>query len=98
ESSQTRRQDAFDVELPARISSVEEGRLSLLGYLEQFDIDDMVVNRIEVILEEIVSNVVRHGEGADFLRIRASCEGSEIRLTIEDNGMPFDPFAASAPD
>ena len=98
DSRQTGSHDAFVVELPNRISAVEEGRLALLAYLGRFDIDAMVINRIEVILEEVVSNVVRHGEGADFLRIRANCEGSVIRLTIEDNGTPFDPFAAPEPD
>jgi serine/threonine-protein kinase RsbW len=98
DTRQTGSQDAFVVELPPRISAVEEGRLALLDYLGKFDIDASVINRIEVILEEIVSNVVRHGEGADFLRIKANCEGSIITLTIEDNGTPFDPFTAPEPD
>jgi serine/threonine-protein kinase RsbW len=41
---------------------------------------------------------VRHGKGADLLRIRANYEGSVIRLEIEDNGAPFNPFALPAPD
>lgn len=97
-SDQTGSQGGFVAELPARISSVEDGRLALLDYLGKFAIDDMVINRIEVILEELVSNVVRHGKGADYLRIWASCDGDEIRLVIEDNGPQFDPFAANEPD
>jgi anti-sigma regulatory factor (Ser/Thr protein kinase) len=97
-SGQTGSQGGFVAELPARISSVEEGRLALLDYLGNFDIDAIVINRIEVILEELVSNVVRHGKGADYVRIRASCEGDAIRLLIEDNGKPFDPFAVPEPD
>jgi serine/threonine-protein kinase RsbW len=95
---QTGSQDGFVAELPCRIASVEEGRLALLEYLGTFDIDALVINRIEVILEEVVSNVVRHGKGADYVRIRASCEGDAVRLTIEDNGTPFDPFAAAEPN
>jgi len=98
DSYQTGSQDAFIIELPPRISSVEEGRLALLDYLGKFGIDAMVINRIEVILEEMVSNVVRHGKGAEFVRIRAICEEGAIRLTIEDNAAPFDPFAAPEPD
>ena len=97
-SSQTGSQDAFVLELPPRISSVEAARLALLDYLGACDIDAMVINRIEVILEEVVSNVVRHGKGAQFVRISAICEDDAIRLTIEDNGPPFDPFAAAEPD
>jgi serine/threonine-protein kinase RsbW len=97
-TDQSGQHDAFAVELPVRISAVEDGRLALLEYLRRFDIDAMVINRIEVILEEIVSNVVRHGEGADFLRIKGSRGSGAISLTIEDNGAPFDPFEAAEPD
>ena len=98
DSRQTGSHGGFVAELPCRIASVEDGRLALLAYLGNHDIDALVINRIEVILEEIVSNVVRHGKGADYVRIRANCSGGEIRLIIEDNGTPFDPFAAAEPD
>ena len=98
DSRQTGSQGGFVAELPIRIASVEEGRLALLDYLGNYGLDPMVINRIEVVLEEIVSNVVRHGQGADYVRIGARCEGDEIFLTIEDNGTPFDPFVAAEPD
>lgn len=78
-------------------SSVEAGRLALLEYLERLAVDDVAFNRIEVILEELVSNVVRHGGGADVLRIEAEYAGQAIRLVIEDNGPAFNPLDAPEP-
>jgi len=77
---------------------VEEGRLALLAYLQPFGVDPAVINRIEVVLEEIVSNVVRHGQGADMVRIKARHGEDTIRLEFEDNGSHFDPFDAPEPE
>lgn len=89
--------EAFAITLSVQMSAVEAGRLALLAYLERFAIDDIALNRIEVILEELVSNVVRHGEGADVLQIEAEYTGQAIRLVIEDNGPVFNPFEAPEP-
>lgn len=79
------------------MSAVEDGRLALLAYLERFSVDDIALNRIEVILEELVSNVVRHGKSADTLQIEAEITGQAIRLIIEDNGPAFNPLDAREP-
>ncbi len=90
--------NAFTIELPNRISAVEEGRLALLDYLHKLGTDDRTVNRIEVILEEIVSNVVRHSTGASVIRIAAEISPGAIKLEFEDDGGPFDPLQAPEPD
>ncbi|MEZ5735452.1 MAG: ATP-binding protein [Novosphingobium sp.] len=90
--------DVFSISLPVRISSVEDGRLALMSYLEPFALDDRVINRIEVVLEELLSNVVRHAEGADKLSIEAECADHAVRLAIEDNGVAFNPLVASEPE
>jgi len=91
------RSEDFAIRLPVRIAAVEDGRLALTSFLERFDIDDIAINRIEVILEELVSNIVRHGEGADVLQIEAEYTGQTIRLIIEDNGPGFNPFEVPEP-
>lgn len=90
--------DAFAVELPVGISAVEDCRLALHEYLSSFDIDPLVVNRIEVILEEMVSNVVRHADGADFVRLSAEHRPDSVALAFEDNGDAFNPLDKEEPD
>jgi anti-sigma regulatory factor (Ser/Thr protein kinase) len=49
---------------------------------------------LQLCLEEAVTNIMRHGErGARATRIIANVEqdGSDLVLTIEDDGSPFDP-------
>lgn len=79
------------------LSSVEEARQGLVAYLLPFRLGERVMNRIEVVLEELVSNVVRHASVVDELSIAAQCLDDGVHITIEDNGDAFDPLGAAAP-
>lgn len=89
--------DAYSASFPVAIESVEAARLGLERYLGAFEIGERYLNRIEVVLEEVVSNVVRHGHGADRIALRAECSDGLLHLTVGDNGSAFDPLAAAAP-
>ena len=81
------------------LSSIEEGRVALIDYLAPAQLDARVINRLEVVFEELVSNVVRHGGGdAEVsITVQAECRDGEILLLIEDNGPAFDPFDQPEP-
>lgn len=58
------------------------------------------VNRIEVVLEELISNVIRHGftpGSQQSLRVRCSIADGLVELVVEDDGTPFNPLAAPEP-
>ena len=84
----------FSIDLPLDVSAVESGRLALMAYLEPLGIEDRVINRLEVVLEELVSNVARHADAATRLTLLASAEADGIHLCIEDDGAPFNPLDA----
>lgn len=90
-------QGGFLLTLSVEISAVEEGRQALLTYLAPFSLDERIVNRVEVVLEELVSNVVRHSRIADKITIAAKCADGGLRLTLEDNGEAFNPLEQSEP-
>ncbi|HEY6868993.1 MAG TPA: ATP-binding protein [Novosphingobium sp.] len=89
--------DAWSAVFPVALASVEEARLALQDFLRGSDIAERVLNRIEVVLEEVVSNVVRHGHGADRITLQAECTGGALHLTVGDNGPAFDPLATAEP-
>ena len=68
--------------------------MALLAYLEPSNLEDRVINRIEVVLEELVSNVVRHATGATQLTLLANAGDKGISLCVEDDGPAFNPLAA----
>ena len=85
------------VQLQTSQSAIEDGRLALLDYLAPFGLDDRLINRLEVVLEELLSNVVRHGAGASKLTLAAEYRDGAVSLAVEDDGVAFDPFERTAP-
>jgi anti-sigma regulatory factor (Ser/Thr protein kinase) len=82
------------------IAAVEDARVQIERRLEPLELTPKVVNRLEVVLEELVSNVVRHGfePGADgSIRLVVAARLETIDLTLEDDGVPFDPTEAAQP-
>lgn len=86
--------ESFSLHLPSEISAVENARAALLDYLRPFGISEQAANRIEVILEELVSNVARHSAHACTISMEARYAERTIHLVVEDDGEAFDPLAA----
>jgi serine/threonine-protein kinase RsbW len=92
---------ALHLVLNNTIAAVEDGRLQLLDFLKPEALDERVVNRIEVVFEEVISNIVRHGfePGSDqSIAVAAAVRPGLIDLTVEDDGAPFNPLEAPEPD
>jgi serine/threonine-protein kinase RsbW len=87
----------ISLELPKALSAVEDGRLAIVAYLEPFGVASAVINRLEVVLEELVSNVVRHAHNATLVRLSATMVENGVCLCVEDDGAAFDPLAAAEP-
>ena len=83
--------------LPNDPSAIRDSHAGLLRYLESFAIEARTLHRAEVILEELVSNVVRHATGARTVSVGARSRDGVIELTVEDDGPRFDPFAVPDP-
>ncbi len=52
--------------------------------------------RVELVVEEVVMNVIRHAHphGATQAMLRADCANGRVAIAIEDNGPAFDPLVA----
>lgn len=92
--------------LPARITisnSIPDIRRAadfLDGFLEQHPVPGPVAEELHVILDEVLSNVIRHGyedDGAHEIGFALAWSGQEITLEVDDDGRAFDPTAAPAP-
>ncbi len=62
-------------------------------------IDAGVAARLAIVVEELVANLVEHAglpEAASII-LDLAVDGRQIRITLEDGGVPFDPRAAPPP-
>lgn len=91
----------FVMQLNASLDAVEAVRKSLSPRLQQEGLSARELNRIEVVLEELLANVARHGSpGADVqnqVRVTAKRTDSGLLIIIEDDATPFDPTKVAPP-
>jgi len=90
--------------IPARLERMR----ALRGFLEAFCASEGVGKdsclRLNLVLEELFTNTVRHGHGGDCdapVWVSLVRNGKQVRLTYEDTGPPFNPYArlpATSPD
>lgn len=54
--------------------------------------------RLAIVVEELASNAARHGAGRDGLRLSLTLgdEGDFLVISLEDDGLPFDPTTRPA--
>lgn len=79
---------------------------SLIGFVlesaRHVAVPEAQLGKLELVLEEILLNIIRHGYSPDQQgRISVSCGPAapgEVRVDIRDWGCPFDPLQADPPD
>jgi anti-sigma regulatory factor (Ser/Thr protein kinase) len=77
---------------------IEDSRVAIVAFLEPFGIVDRTMNRVEVVLEELLSNLIRHGHDVNSIMVETGYRGGSIDLVVEDDGDAFDPLAKPDPD
>lgn len=90
--------DPLEITLAPEISAVEQSRDALIAWLDPLALDLHLTNRLEVVLEELVSNIARHGAPVSFIRVTASHDEGEVTLIVEDDGPAFDPLQRADPE
>lgn len=88
----------LQLELPADAKLLGRTRWALLGYLEEVGADDETTGDVILALDEACANVVRHAfpEGTGHFRLSADLSASEVVIEVEDNGVGFSPYEATA--
>lgn len=60
-----------------------------------------VVADLQVALDEVLANLIQHGYADDRvhqIRVRLTADARRVQVEVEDDGRPFDPRTAPAPD
>ena len=88
-----------------RLANDLDGLVGLAERVERFGVEqglaENVVNALNVVLDEAVSNAINHGydagvRGEIAVRLRRSADRVEVE--VEDDGRPFDPLQVPPPD
>lgn len=82
------------------LGAIAAGRVALDACCDAWGLSPAVVNRIEVIFEEVVANIVRHGfapGSGQEIHVAAQLADGFAVLHFEDDGVAFDPLAVAPP-
>lgn len=86
---------------PANFEQLDAIREFVGGAASESGLDDREVYAVQLATDEACSNIIEHGyQGIQGGKITCICEPSpgELRITLRDNGRPFDPTGAPQPD
>jgi serine/threonine-protein kinase RsbW len=88
-----------------RLANDLVGLANLAEWVERFGAEQQlsasVVNALNVVLDEAISNAINHGYDAGVrgeIAVRLRRAGSSVAVEVEDDGRPFDPLQAPPPD
>jgi serine/threonine-protein kinase RsbW len=89
--------------VPGEHARVEDLNASLEAVLSRHCVVRGVRDDVRLIVEELASNVIEHGgtdvaAGERELSVDIGIDGDRLSLQFSDDGAPFDPTAAAAPD
>lgn len=80
--------------LPPLISAVNR-------FLNQHTVPNEAIFRINLVIEEIVTNIIKYGyddAGHHTIAVNLALLPNTIRLQLKDDGHPFDPLQSPEPD
>jgi anti-sigma regulatory factor (Ser/Thr protein kinase) len=86
--------------LDERLEAIEGARLAVVAHLAPLALGAKAANRLEVVLEELISNVLRHGfegDGGHSMLLAVAAGPGDVEITLEDDGRPFDPTGVPDP-
>ncbi len=89
---------AFSTPVPASAAGLAAVSARLHAWLLAAGAAAAAIQRVELVLEEVVMNVIMHGTRADGrpaeISLAADLSDDACRLALTDNAAPFDPVSA----
>ncbi len=91
----------FSIQLRNRVDDLARIEAALESISEQVCCSKRKMCETQLIIEELFTNIVNHGfddEGEHTISLSISWDDNFLTLKIEDDGKPFNPTEAAAPD
>jgi sigma-B regulation protein RsbU (phosphoserine phosphatase) len=94
-------QSTVSVQLRNDLSEMQRLSQIVADFAAQHDLADELVFRVNLALEEIVTNVISYGyddRSEHEISVRLSWQDPRIELEVRDDGRPFNPLEAPEPE
>ena len=89
--------------IKSKIEDLEQMNFTVQGFLEACDIIDQTIFKVNLVLEELVTNIIKYGfkckdKKYDIIIYLSLKIKDKIYIRIEDTGMEFNPLYAPTPE
>jgi anti-sigma regulatory factor (Ser/Thr protein kinase) len=89
--------------IKSKIDDLEQMNFTVKGFLEACDIVDQTIFKVNLILEELITNIIKYGfeckdKKYDILIYLSLKIKNKVYLRIEDSGREFNPLSAPPPE
>ena len=84
--------------LQSELAEIDRARLALLRFLAPVELPERTIYRIELIVEEVLSNIVRHAfteSSESTIGFCARLSAGDVVIEFEDHGRQFNPLEAA---
>jgi len=88
------------VSLANQMGEIRRVNTALGEFLSEEGVSDRTIHHVRLVIEELVSNIVRYAyddQSAHQIQVDVRTEPRRVAVTIEDSGRPFDPNNAPPP-
>ena len=92
---------SFERRLTADLSSIVSLADEVTRWGSEAGLAEAAVFQINLVLEELATNVITHGLGAGqpgSINVRIERTGDRLEIVLTDDARPFDPFSMPSPD
>jgi len=82
------------------LAAIEDGRRRVVEFLSSEPLGEVARHRLEMVFEELVSNIIRHGftrNSGQSIHVRVARRPGLVEFLFEDDGIPFNPLEAAPP-
>jgi serine/threonine-protein kinase RsbW len=66
-------------------------------FAEQHNLSEDILTKVQTSLDDIIMNIMTHGQ-AESTVVEVTLIPGWLRITVRDNGSPFDPLSLPTPD
>ena len=93
--------NVFRITIPNSLVEIDTVNDAFTDFAQQHGIDNSVVQKIKLVFDELLNNTISYGykdEVEHFIEIGVDLLGGRLRVTIEDDAIPFNPLNNEASD
>jgi anti-sigma regulatory factor (Ser/Thr protein kinase) len=91
----------LDLKIKNQITELAVVEEKFEAFCQEYGIPDLARQQVSMVLDEMLNNVVNYAyrdEDEHIIDVEFVLSGTHLRITMRDDGVPFNPFALDPPN